>query len=475
MAARENQGLQIALMISVFFCVLLAVFTYLFYSWYSDQAKATNDARARQNEASQRAQVAEDQNRELKTMMGFAEETTQDEVRNQFAKDMEKYGKNYGENPRYHTVLDSMFNELGDAVARESELTKSKQELDDKYAKLESDNRKQEEAFKSKMDQFETDLHDERDEFNKQRGDTKRMADQLADDKQKIQEKLTQTVAENRAKADEDAKRIGELEAINEKNIVEIRGLTDENFEVPDGQIVKVSQRDRTVWIDIGKRDGLRPKTTFKVYAADETDAHVAESKASIEVTRLLDNGRLAEATITHDELDNLILPGDKVYTPLWNRGRQEHFALVGFIDIDGDGISDRQRVGELIEASGGVVDAQMLEDGKVEGKMSVDTRFLVRGDEPDIGTTDIPVSVTVIANGINEMTNQAQSLGVTPISVEKFLDHIGWKDERRTVKLGRGAVARDFPPRAAEGQGARRSDTTSSGFRKRRPTRLPY
>ena len=78
-----------------------------------------------------------------------------------------------------------------------------------------------------------------------------------------------------------------------------------------------------------------------------------------IEVTHLL-SPHLAEARIVEDDLSNPLMPGDQIFSPSWEPGRAEHFALAGFIDIDGDGNSDRQRVHDLIALNGGVIDEEV-------------------------------------------------------------------------------------------------------------------
>ena len=78
------------------------------------------------------------------------------------------------------------------------------------------------------------------------------------------------------------------------------------------------------------------------------------------------------------------MLAGDQIYSQVWHRGKKLHFALTGVIDVDGDGRSDLQMIRDLVELNGGVVDAYLGEDGKVNGEISVGTRYLVLGKFPD-------------------------------------------------------------------------------------------
>ena len=182
-----------------------------------------------------------------------------------------------------------------------------------------------------------------------------------------------------------------ELNAQNEKianleRVVEImknNQVDPDPFAQPaDGLIRYVNQRDRTAWINLGEADELRPQVTFSVYGGDQNDALGAERKGSIEVTRVLSD-HMAEAKITDDQATRPLMAGDKIYSQVWNRGRQVGFAIAGVIDIDGDGRSDLDQLKQIIVINNGKVDAVPGEGGEIDGKMTVDTRYLILGEHP--------------------------------------------------------------------------------------------
>jgi len=277
-----------------------------------------------------------------------------------------------------------------------------------------------------------------------------------------LKDKETQfnkTLSNTQAALDRAKDKIGELEEVN--------------FEIEDGRIVSVNQRVGVVWINVGSADGLRPKMTFKVFSVDENDAHLSESKGSIEVTRIL-RDHWAEARITHDDSLDPILPQDKIYSPLWAPGRHEHVALAGLIDIDGDGQSDLEQMKQIIAVNGGVIDAEMLEDGTTKGEITLNTRFLISGEEKEITATgdrltDPSNEKKTTASG--ELEARARRLGVTSIPVDKFLDHIGWRPAERTVGLGEHASGVQFPPRPPVKADPSSSRTiTTPSFKRRSP-----
>jgi hypothetical protein len=155
----------------------------------------------------------------------------------------------------------------------------------------------------------------------------------------------------------------------------------------------------------------------------------------------------MAEARITKDEPTNPVLTGDNIYSQVWHRGKKLHFALTGLIDIDGDGNSDLEQAKELISLNGGIVDAYLKDDGKMEGDITANTRYLVLGDVPDSAMK------AAMADGFQKMSKMASSLGVQTITLPQFIDQMGFKPQDRTVHLGTGAKARDFPARPESGE----------------------
>ncbi len=105
-----------------------------------------------------------------------------------------------------------------------------------------------------------------------------------------------------------------------------------------------------------------------------------AVSKGAIEVINLTDP-HTAECRILRDSPSHPLLPGDIIYTPAWRPGQQDHFALVGTMDINGNGSDDRQRLRDLIAMNGGIIDAEIGPDGKPIGKITLNTRYVVVGD----------------------------------------------------------------------------------------------
>ena len=245
-------------------------------------------------------------------------------------------------------------------------------------------------------------------------------------------------------------------------NLLAEASKSAESFEVPDGRISWVNQNG-TVWINLGAADSLRRQITFSVFDADQQDPAKTDQKGSIEVTRILGD-HMAEARITNDDPRNPILTGDQIYSQVWHRGKKLRFALTGIIDLDGDGRSDMKLARDLIELNGGVVDAYLADDGKVEGEITVNTRYLVLGDFPE------EANQAALQEGWQEMSDDAKTNGVEVITLDKFLNQIGYAPDDRMVQLGAGARAVDFPPQPDAGPLPSESRGGSTQFRPRTP-----
>ncbi|MCP3695296.1 MAG: hypothetical protein GY917_24065 [Planctomycetaceae bacterium] len=224
-----------------------------------------------------------------------------------------------------------------------------------------------------------------------------------------------------------------------------------------------VNDRKGTVWINLGLADGLRELTTFGVYDFKEDGVmrNEKEIKARIQVIKVLDQ-HLSEARITEDELQDPILPGDQIHSPAWQAGTRIHFALAGFFDVNGDGKSDRETIRNMIASVGGIIDAEVHDDGSKTGKITARTRYVIKSDYEKLGG----------AKGYHDLMNEIQFHDVEQISLESFLNYVGWKQETLWVTLGRGADSKNFIRGLTERE--KPSTLPNESFRQRQPLKTP-
>jgi hypothetical protein len=458
MAARENKGLQAALIIFVLITIGLATSTWV---CYRDANEKSNIAKtATDNEASTTRKFAERNNdaRCLKYMLGWDTTLAENdyegllkgssaeiqEIAAGYKQDMEMYGKGI-DKPNYRIVPAELLKVI---KAKNEELATAIEEQKKLNAQLvaaREEAKKEIETAKKGQEEASAELVKRTADFETERKRKDGEMAKIQSDKESLSGKLNEAVAksETQRKTLNDA--IVKKDQLIQSQKDEIKRRTEnENFEVPSGQIRYVNQRQGLVLINLGSADGLRPQINFSVYDQDENSATRAQKKAAIEVVRITD-AHLAEARIIESQVKNPILPGDNIYSPIWQPGQRLRFALTGFMDIDGDGSNDREKVRNLIEINGGEVVVEQGNDGRVDAaslaKMTLQTRYLVEGDLPPASAMD-KTSFEVHNQGRNAMITKAQELGIDRITPAKILGYMGYRGEEKTVNLSKGAMA---------------------------------
>src|SRR5580692_5467594 len=89
--ARENQGLQVLVIIFVMLSVVLGVFVYVYVKKVDDATKAVAAANTAKQTAEKATDDMQKENVVLKTLIGFPDRSTPD-IQKQFSDDMETYG-----------------------------------------------------------------------------------------------------------------------------------------------------------------------------------------------------------------------------------------------------------------------------------------------------------------------------------------------------------------------------------------------
>jgi hypothetical protein len=444
MATRDNQGLQIALIIFVMLTIVLIVTTYMFFRSFSDQRdKAT--ALEQQNldkDTKMRSAIAEAA--DLKSLITAAPNEGVDVLKKTAAEEFQVHGENLTDkNQNYRGLVEQLIAKIRKHEAAITTLTAQAAELNDKIKTNDEAAQKQIASYDQQMAKATDDLKGERQTFNDNRKTLTDQQTQLAAGFEAKQQQRDQAVQEYTGQVstltDNLAKTEKLLAALRNKEALESKAI-----EFPDGKVTHVNQKSRLVWLNVGPAEGLRRQTSFVIVAPEDGNPIKSTPKGMIEVVRLT-GAHQAEARIVEDDLSNPIMPGDNIFSVVWQAGRGEHFALAGRMDIDGDGESDRQRIRDLISLNGGIIDAEVTDDGQRSGQMSVDTKYLVLGARPDAeGAAD--------REAYSSLFSEAQALGVETIPLARFVDYMGYKLEDRTVNLGQFARPSDFKPRLPDG-----------------------
>jgi hypothetical protein len=120
------------------------------------------------------------------------------------------------------------------------------------------------------------------------------------------------------------------------------------------------------------------------------------------------------------------------------------------------------------VNLNDGVIDSYLSDEGNVEGAITVSTRYLVLGRLPE------GVLRVKHLDGWQAMNKEAVTLGVETITLDQFLDQMGYRSDSRAVQLGSTATARDFPARAYNESTTQGEDAMPARFRPRNPVATP-
>lgn len=424
---KMNQGLQIALILFVIIAIVLGVTTFLFKK-QADEAIVQKDAAVKEL-ASVQMQLTQskDEVTELKQLIGYAD-IPLTEIRDKFDKAMQLAAPG-AEKPTYVSVTESFVEQnkgLNDQVAQ---LKKDMEALAAKYKTREESkekiiaeaNEKARKAIeeKEKLETQQKSLLAEKDDNLKKT---------FVNIEKKVKD-LTKEKAAQVKKYEESQ----DLLARQRKDYADLQGKLEETSrppqDNPQGEIIYINPRGTMGLINLGKADGLTRGLTFSVY--DPKNMSELGLKGSIEVISVEGN-RQAEVNIENKSESSPIEVGDVIYTPVWAPGFQEHFALIGHMDIRGEGRNDLEVIKSLITRNGGVIDAYMKEDGSQEGKITTRTTWLVVGTE----SNDVSPEEELITR--TNMEKEAEKYNVKKIALAELLRKMGYRPpvQERTTSL---------------------------------------
>ncbi len=325
----------------------------------------------------------------------------------------------------YTKLVTTLMQELRDRNRQVDSLGKTQIALKDEFDSKLSQETKAREAEK----QNAQDLSNLRDkELVKYTEDIKaqqEMISKIEADKNTLLKSLEKKHREVTAKFDKSQVSIGELEKRLDSLVHKLDEIQGEDFQYVQGKITEVANGGETVYINLGRADGLRPGVSFGVVNSDVSRVADAKPKAKIEVVEVISGSEhLSRCKVLSDRAPTTILRGDSIYSPAWQPGRKVEFALVGKMDIDGDGKDDRETVKALIEQNGGRVTVDLAPAGKVVGQLSVDTRWMVMGEDFKVRGLELDSTETAAAKERGILESQAKSMGISRINLDKLM---GW------------------------------------------------
>ncbi len=202
-----------------------------------------------------------------------------------------------------------------------------------------------------------------------------------------------------------------------------------------DGKIILIDDQAKVVHLNIGSNQHVYRGLTFTVYDRSGAIPKDGKGKAEIEVYDVAET--YSAARITSSEAKRPILEGDIVANLIWNSDKTNEFVIAGDFDLDNDGNLDFNAIGRirvLIEKWG----------GRVADTISIDTDFLLLGQQPQVPTQQPTFEELELdpgamqryeallqrLNHYNQLQSQAQALWIPVFRYERFLYFIGYKGQ---------------------------------------------
>ncbi|RMG37724.1 MAG: hypothetical protein D6725_08475 [Planctomycetota bacterium] len=456
MAANKPTAVHFALIFFVMAFLIAAVAAYM-------QTKAIAENEARWEKAQKDAQAAkkaqqdlDDQVQALKRVIGYLSENVgypneeDGSVLAQAKADLEKV-PNLTEKT-YRAAVAQLLTDVQNLQKERDAVNTDKLKEHEELLALRSRHEQVNDQYKQQAQKAEKDLRDLIAKKEEEIRAKETQLRQLRDEYNRVTREMDELVDAHR----KEKKRLEQQISFLNRQVDYLRARLDEatkiSFEEPDGEITWVDSGTGMVWINLGSADNLPRRMTFSVYR--KTHHGVARGKddikGAIEVTRIID-AHTAEARIMDNDIYDPIAKGDPIYTPLWNPGQRLRFAVVGLIDLDGDGEYDRQRFHDLLLAAGASLDNEVDDDGNriryihfpdefvpwdesMPG-LDVHTKFLIVGEIPDPSQATRQEDIDRINRIIKhhkQMLEEARMQGTRVVSLSDFLAWMGYRPQRR-------------------------------------------
>lgn len=264
-------------------------------------------------------------------------------------------------------------------------------------------------------------------------------SDQRLNEVQGTLTKLQKTDAEKQQNIDSLVAQLAKFRPSNDPKAV---------LQQADGKVLRVLADQAVAYIDIGKRDRVMPGMTFAVYSPFRGVSKEGRGKATLEVTDVFADTSQCKITSV-EEPGGIVVAGDLVANPVFERGRTYTFVVAGDFDLDFDKNAE-------IDDPGGVKVKKLIQawGGRIVDKVDEQTDFVVLGRAPlfrapPAGNKPEDEAARIRSeeqrkqlDAFNQIKTAAQGLSLPILTRLEFFQFIGYRVPPRAITF---AVAGDF------------------------------
>jgi len=282
----------------------------------------------------------------------------------------------------------------------------------------------------------------QRDALRKEKDDLKKLLDTEKTDRAKDKEELEEKIV-----AIEKKLKNKDLEAQNLSNqlaLTKTQGNEVAKNIRSDFRIVSIDRFGSQPYINIGSADMVKTQDTFSIHAIGPDGRPRPEVKGTVEVINVVGE-HLSQCRVltVKDTGRDPIMKGDVVFNPTWNPQARKRIAVLGIIDLTGDGkdqiyefIRQMERQGVIIDA---FLDPTTFEVRNTPG-ITPKTDFLIEGDGLDAVTAPrgmTPEKTEALNKAIKEMRTSAKENGVISVDLRKYLEMSGFRVPKNYFQMG--------------------------------------
>lgn len=391
---QRRSGPPYLLIAFVFLFLISTTFAVLLYVQNSDLSMSMDKARARQDKLASpddlrrpevtamltgSSSVITQLNKQVETLAGYitgkaSDANAKEAIEMASALDKDLGGSRPG-----------LVNEIRQILQQKADLQKNYDDSQAQRAQAQKDrdaaldaSKKQQEEFQAKL----AELTKQNDDLGKANQTYQESQQKKLDDAKKLQdqevERLNKTIATLNQKMGDANWKYQQLDAKYRELIKKFRDASTPNMNpekitmLPKGKISQVIDDQKIVYIDKGAKDKVVPGLTFSVYSGSIPED--GKNKGAIVVMNV--SPSISECRIVEQKSTDPIMEGDLIGNVAYDPNRIYTFVVKGDFDLHNTGKptpEGAKEVKDIIERSG----------GKVVSDISINTDFLVMGEEP--------------------------------------------------------------------------------------------
>ncbi len=458
---RIEMGLKISLILFVVIAIALGITTWVFKKQYDEAVADKNAAQSKATTESANASRVTEDLESLKQIIGYSDEPKM--IVEHFKEDMKTIAPD-AENPTYVSVIASLRDKLR---TKENDL-KLKQDsllaLNEKFSKREA-------ATKGNLEKMK---ERELAAANRLKEEEAKLQATLASNAESLNKTVATTkdqIKRQKGLADEAQARVETIETAFGAQAKQLQTARDiaaaketPPMDNPQGKVSFVEANGEYGTIDLGSAANVTRGLMFSVY--EPRDMSKQGLKGSVEVINI-ENARTSQVRITSTDINNPIISGDVIYTPSWQPGFQTRYALLGKMDVKGNGQNDVATVRALVAKNGAKVDAYQREDGAQEGRITDATTIAIVGTQPDDKSGDVALST------YTNMSGDVTRFGMKRLRLGEFLAQSGYVPTKNQYEGIQTTSKRPSTPSTGKVSSAYSDDEPKTG--KRQPPNTAY